>query len=326
MKALLCHEYGPPESLRLEETAAPTLSSMTSVRIAVTRVALNFPDLLMLEGKYQYRAPFPFALGMECAGRVVEVGPAVTAVAPGDRVAAHPWVGCLAEEVVAEEDDVFRLPDAMDDDVASGFPIAGGTVWHALVDRGEIAPGETALILGAAGGVGIPAIEVAKAEGARVIAAARGADKLALTRAHGADETVDYAAEDLVARVRELTDGKGADVIYDTVGGDFTDQAMRAINWGGRLLVIGFAAGRIAQVPANRVLLKGASVVGVAYQAFRYRDPEGARSNMAALFQAWSDGRIRPHISHRFPLERTAEALRAMEARAAQGKIVIEVA
>ena len=325
MKALLCHEYGPPESLRLEETEPPALSSPTSVRIAVSRVALNFPDLLMIEGKYQYRASFPFAPGMECAGRIVEVGPEVTAFSLGDRVAAHPWVGCLAEEVVADEADVFRGPDTMDDDVAAALPIAGGTVWHALVDRGEIQAGETALIPGAAGGVGLPAIEVAKARGARVIAAARGADKLALARTRGADEAIDYEAESLVDRVRELTDGKGADLVFDAVGGDYTDQAMRAINWRGRLLVIGFAAGRIARIPANRVLLKGCSIVGVAYQAFRYHDPAAARANMESLFKAWNAGWHRPHISHRFPLAETAEALRAMAERRATGKIVIEV-
>ncbi len=322
MKALICEAYGGPERLVFGQLPAPALEP-DGVRIRVHAAALNFPDLLMIEGKYQYRAPFPFAPGMECAGEVIEVGAQVRAFGPGDRVAAHPWRGCLAEEVVAAENLVYRLPEAMDDATAAGFCLAQGTVYHALVDRGRLQAGETLLVLGATGGVGIHALGLAKALGARVIAAAGSDEKLALAEQFGADHGVNYSTGEIRQRVKELTDGRGADMVFDPVGGALTAQAMRAAGWNGRLLIIGFAAGRIAEIASNHVLIKGQQIIGVAYHRFCSLEPAKARAQMQEMFALFEAGKLKPHHSLSFPLAEGGAALRALAERRATGKIII---
>ncbi len=324
MRALICREYGPPESLELGELPEPELAP-DGVRIAIAAAGLNFPDSLMIEGKYQFKSPFPFAPGMECAGTVLEVGEKVRHVRPGERVLAHPWRNCFAEQVVAEEHNTFAIPDAMDFTTAAGFGCSYGTVLHALQDRGRLAAGETLLVFGAAGGVGLNAVELGHLMGARVIAAASSAEKRALARDYGADETFDYTAGSIRETVKSLTDGRGADVIFDPVGGDITDESVRCINWNGRLLIIGFAAGRIASVPSNLMLIKGAETVGVAYQRFCDEQPDEARANMGRLMAWYEAGRLRPHVCETFPLARTVDAISAMLARRTTGKVVIEI-
>lgn len=324
MKAIVCRRYGPPDTLELTDLPAP-VPVRGEVRIAVQAAALNFPDLLMIEGKYQHKSDFPFSPGMECAGEIVEVGAGVTGLTVGQRVAAHPWRNCFAEEVVASADVVFPIPDEMDFVTAAGFPVVYGTVYHALADRGHLGEGETLLVLGAAGGVGLAAVEVGAQLGARVIAAAGGPEKLALASQYGANETIDYRHGRLRDHVRALTDGRGADVIFDPVGGDMTDEAIRCINWRGRILIIGFAAGRIASLPANLPLMKGAEVVGVAYHGFFDREPKRGRENIATMMDWFKAGRLRPHQSLTYPLSDTVAALTAMAERRSTGKVVIEV-
>lgn len=322
MKAMLCRRFGEPEELQWAEVPAPALPA-DGVRIAVRAAALNFPDLLMLRGLYQYRPAFPFAPGMECAGEVLEVGPEVTDFRPGDRVAAHPWDNCFAEQVVAPAATVFPVPWAMDDASAATFVIAYGTVYHALIDRAELLAGETLLVLGAAGGIGLPAIELGKLLGANVIAAARGPEKLALAKAYGADHLIDYAAEDLRQRVKELTGGKGADVCFDPVGGEMSLAALSCLGWGGRLLILGFASGAIAALPANRLLIKGQEVIGCGYHRFNTMAPQQARQNMTRLLAWWQAGRLKPHLGLRFAMQEAPRALRAMAGRRLAGKAVL---
>lgn len=324
MKAVICREFGEPEDLEIGELEAPSLGR-EDVRIAVHTAALNFPDILLVQGKYQYKPSLPFSPGMECAGDVVEVGADVTRFRPGDRVCAHPWIGCFADEVVCQQDYVYAIPDAMDYATGAAFSLAYGTVHHALIDRGDVAAGEVLLVTGAAGGVGLPAIEVGKLLGATVIAAAGTAEKLDLCRVYGADHVVNYTLEALRDAVHGLTADRGADVIFDSVGGDVTDACMRCINWNGRLVIIGFAGGRIARIPANLILLKGCAVVGSAYQRFCHTQPGDSRANMTALFDWWREGRLKPHISMRFPLEDVVAALDAIRQRRATGKVILEL-
>ncbi|MBM3490459.1 MAG: NADPH:quinone oxidoreductase family protein [Alphaproteobacteria bacterium] len=322
MKAMLCWRFCQPEDLEWAEAAEPPLPA-DGVRIAVRAAALNFPDLLMLRGQYQYRPAFPFAPGMECAGEVLEVGPAVSGLRPGDRVAAHPWDNCFAERVVAPAALVFPVPWAMDDATAAAFSIAYGTVYHALIDRAEVRAGETLLVLGAAGGIGLPAIEIGKLLGATVIAAARGAEKLSLARDYGADHALDYAVEDLPSRVKQLTGGRGADVCFDPVGGALSLAALSALGWGGRLLILGFAGGAIARLPSNRLLIKGQEVIGCGYHRFNAMAPAQARANMSRLLAWWQAGRLRPHLGRRFAMAEVATAMRAMAERRLAGKAVL---
>ncbi len=324
MKALYCQAYCEPDDLVYGDLPPPEIGA-NDVRIAVRAAALNFPDLLMIQGKYQYKSPFPFAPGMECAGEIVEVGPEVTDLSPGDRVAAHPWRGCLAEQVAAPADLVHKLPEEMDDVTAAGFCLTHGTVYHALHDRGALKPGETLLVLGAAGGVGINACTFGKQLGARVIAAASGPEKLELARAHGADEVIDYTREDLRDRVKALTENRGVDVIFDPVGGDATDQAMRCLAFDGRLLIIGFAGGRIADLRSNYVLIKCLQIVGVAFQRFTRLAPQQSKANMQAMFELWQDDKLKPLIGATYPLAEGARALNDMAARRATGKLVVTV-
>jgi NADPH2:quinone reductase len=324
MKAIVCDRYCEPEDLRLGDLPEPELGD-DEVLIDVHAAALNFPDLLMIQGKYQYKSDFPFAPGVECAGTVARVGANVTSLEPGQRVAAHPWRHCLAEKVTAPHHEVFAIPDNMDFITAAGFPIVYGTVYHALADRGRLAAGETLLVLGAAGGVGLAAVEMGKRMGATVIAAAGGTDKLDLCRTYGADHLVDYRQGRLRDHVRDLTDGKGADVIFDPVGGDMTDESVRCVNWRGRILIVGFAAGRIASVPANLPLMKGAEIIGVAYHRFFIMEPERGHANMTELLKWQEQGAFRPHHSMVLPLAETPAALRAMAERRSTGKIVLTV-
>jgi len=323
MKAVLCKAYGPPESLVLEEVAAPPMRE-DGVRIRVHAAGVNFPDVLIIQGKYQFKPDFPFSPGGEVSGVVTEVGPEVTHVKPGDRVMAGMIYGAYAEEVVASAGRVIKLPAGFDMDVAAGIGLTYGTSYYALKDRGELQPGETLLVHGAAGGVGLAAVEIGKAMGARVIATAGSAAKLKVVAEHGADELIDYT-DGFRDRVRELTDGKGADVVYDPVGGDVFDQSLRCINWGGRLLVIGFASGRIPEAPANLALLKSCAIVGVFWGAWLQRDPAGNARNFEQLFAWMAEGKLNPHISHRFPLARTADAIAALVERKVIGKAIVEI-
>jgi len=322
MRAVLCKEYGPPESLVLTEMAAPACGD-AQVRVAVHACGVNFPDTLIIQNKYQFKPPLPFTPGGEVAGEVIEVGEGVKDVRVGDRVIAMVGWGGFADELVVDAANLMPMPEGMDYEVAAGFTMVYGTSLHALAQRAEVRPGETLLVLGAAGGVGLAAVELGKLLGARVIAAASTDEKLDVCKRYGADDLINYSRESIKDRTKELTGGSGADVIYDAVGGDAFDQAIRCINWKGRLLVVGFASGRIPELPINLVLLKGCQVVGVFWGAFTAREPEVNRSNLDKLGRWYRDGKIKPHVSATYPLERAADALNAILDRKATGKIVL---
>lgn len=325
MKAILCKEYGPPERLAYEETDDPS-PGKGEVLIGVHAAGVNFPDTLIIEGKYQFKPDPPFSPGGEVAGEVLEVGEGVTHVNRGDRVMALMTYGGFAERAVVPAFGVIPMPPEMPWNEGAGFPLVYGTVIHALKQRGRLAKGETLLVLGAAGGVGLAAVQIGKLMGARVIAAASSQDKLDLCKAHGADELVNYAeGEPLKEQVKALTDGNGADVIFDPVGGDAFDQCLSCINWDGRLLVIGFASGRIPEAAANRILLKGCAVVGVFWGKFAQLDPQTNMANFMELIQWYNQGKFKPEVSRTYPLARAADALNDMLARKATGKLVLEV-
>jgi len=322
MKAVLCKAWGPPESLVIEDV--PTLMpGAGQVLIEVRAAGVNFPDSLIIQKKYQLQPPLPFSPGAEVAGIVRVVGEGVKPWKPGDRVIASVPYGGYAQELVADAARVMPIPDGMDFPTASAYVVTYGTSLFALKDRAKLAPGETLLVLGAAGGVGIAAVEVGKAMGARVIAAASSEEKLALCREHGADETIDYAREDLRERIAALTGGKGPDVIYDPVGGPYTEQAFRSIAWEGRHLVIGFAAGEIPKLPLNLPLLKTASLVGAFWGAFVQRDPKRTREHLQELFGLYLSKKVRPPITRTYPLTQAAQALRDVMERRVKGKVVI---
>ena len=284
---------------------------------------VNFPDALMVMGQYQVRPPLPFTPGGEAAGVIVEVGSGVTHLHIGQRVVAFTRMGAFAEQLGAPASAVTPIPDALSFDVAATLPLAYGTAMHALIDRAQLARGETLLVLGASGGVGLAAIMIGKALGARVIAAASTDEKLALCRTHGADEVINYTTESLRDRLKAITNGLGPDVICDPVGGALAEPAFRSIAWGGRYLVVGFAGGAIPALPLNLPLLKGASVVGVFWGAFEQREP-GANARHLAQLMAWAiDGTIAPVVSARYPLEHGAAALRALLDRRVVGKVVV---
>lgn len=324
MKAMLCKAFGPPESLVFEDVASAPLKK-GEVRIATRAAGLNFPDTLIIEGKYQFKPPFPFAPGGECAGVIAEVAPDVTTLKVGDRVMATTLHGAFAEEVVAPASTTFRIPDAMTFEQAAGFGITYGTTIHALADRGRLQPGEVLLVHGAAGGVGLNAVELGKIMGATVIATAGSDEKLELAKAYGADHVINYSRDSIKDRVKEMTDGRGADVIFDPVGGDAFDQSLRCINWMGRLLVVGFASGRIPSAPANLLLVKGCDLLGIFWGAFTMREPERNRANFDQLFAWFEQGRIKPHISATYKLSETAEAMRFLLARKSTGKVILSV-
>lgn len=324
MKAVLCKEHGAPSVLVLEETEAPS-PGPKEVRLAVRAAGVNFPDVLIISGNYQFKPPFPFSPGMECAGEVLEVGAEVDGIAVGDRVIANPGWGCFAEEVAVPADQILPMPDSMSFEHGAAFPITYGTTYHALVQRGALQPGETMVVHGAGGGVGLTAVEMGKLMGARVIATAGSDEKLEVAKSYGADELINYSTEKIRERVKALTDGKGADVIYDPVGGDAMDESVRCINWKGRILVIGFASGRIAEIASNLILLKGFSVVGVFWGSFRAREPELSRANFETLLEWYAEGKLEPHVSLALPLEKATEALEALIARKVSGKAVLKV-
>ncbi|HEX5611330.1 MAG TPA: NADPH:quinone oxidoreductase family protein [Burkholderiales bacterium] len=322
MRAVLCKQFGPPESLVLEEVPSPK-PGPGEVVLTVKAASVNFPDVLIIQNKYQFKPPLPFSPGSELAGVVKEVGEGVRHAKAGDQVIAFTTYGAFAEEVKTEAVRLLPLPQGMDFPSGASFILTYGTTDHALRDRAALRPGETLLVLGAAGGVGIAAIEIGKALGARVIACASSEEKLQVCRAHGADETINYAADDLRERIRLLTDARGVDVIYDAVGGPYTEPAFRSIAWRGRLLVIGFAAGEIPKLPLNLPLLKGASVVGVFWGDFTRREPKVFAESARQLAQWYGEGKLKPHVSATFPLERTAEAMNLLASRKAKGKVVI---
>ena len=322
MKAVLCRRYGPPSELVVEDVPSPEPGE-GQVLVAVHAAGVNFPDTLIIQGKYQFKPEPPFSPGGEVAGIVRAIGPGVTGIATGDRVIAATTWGGYAEEVVAEAKRIIPMPEGMDFDTAATFVLTYGTSHHALKDRAALQPGETLLVLGAAGGVGLAAVELGKAMGARVIAAASSDDKLATCRAHGADETINYAREDLRQRIKALSDGRGVDVVYDPVGGDLSEPALRGMAWNGRFLVVGFAAGSIPSIPLNLALLKGCAIVGVFWGAFTRNEPRRNEANLQELLGWFKAGKVRPHISARYPLERAADALRDVMERKVKGKVVL---
>ena len=322
MRLLLCTQYGPPDLLEIRDVPSPAAGN-DEVVIAVKAASLNFPDVLIIQNKYQFKPPLPFSPGNELAGVIKEVGPGVTRFKPGDRVMAFTSYGAFAEEVKLDASRVLPLPEGMSFAEAAALLVTYGTVDHALRDRGSVKPGETVLVLGAAGGVGIAAIEIAKALGARVIACASSDDKLAACRAHGADETINYATHDLRDRIKALTDNRGVDVIVDPVGGPYSEPALRSIAWRGRLLVVGFTAGEIPKMPLNLPLLKGCSIVGVFWGDFLRREPEAFAASVAQLGRWYADGKLKPHVSATFPLERAVEAFNLLSGRKAIGKVVL---
>src|ERR671931_912162 len=324
MKAVLCKSYGPPRTLAVEEVPSPTPRQGEAI-ISVKAAGVNFPDVLIIQNKYQVKPPLPFSPGSEAAGVVTAIGDGVDHVKIGDRVMAITGYGAFAEEIAVDAARLLPIPDGMDFATAAGFGLTYATSDHALRDRGALKTGETLLVLGAAGGVGIAAIEIGKALGARVIAGASSADKLAVCRAHGADETIDYATEELRERLEALTAGHGPDVVYDPVGGPYTEPALRSIAWRGRLLVVGFAAGEIPRIPLNLTLLKGCSIVGVYWGEFSRREPQRFAESMRQLARWFAEGRLKPHISATFPLDRAADALTLMAARKVKGKVVLAV-
>lgn len=322
MRAVLCKELGPPESLVVEEVPSPEVGPK-QVLIKVGGCGVNFPDTLIIQGKYQIKPELPFSPGGEVAGEIIKAGDDVANVKVGDRVIAMCGYGGFAEEMVIDADRVFTIPDEMDLVTASGFVLTYGTSYHALKQRANIKPGETLLVLGAAGGVGLAAVELGKAMGAKVIACASTAEKLALAKEHGADELINYTEVDLKDKVKELTGGKGVDVVYDPVGGDLAEPAVRATGWNGRYLVIGFAGGYIPKLPANLVLLKGSAIVGVFWGTFTRKQPEDSQQNNRELLQMYVDGKVKPHVSATFPLEKAADALYMLQNRQAKGKVVV---
>ncbi len=323
MKAILCREWGEPETLRFEEVGGRKPAAHEA-RIRVHASGVNFADTLMVAGKYQVKPEFPFTPGLEAAGEVIELGAGVRHLTPGQRVlAVLRFGGAYAEEITVNADAVVPLPEAMDFVTAAAFPVAYGTAHFALTHRGNLRPGEPLLVLGAAGGVGLGAVEIGKELGARVIAAAGGPEKLAIAKEHGADELIDYRRESIRDRVRELTGGLGADVVFDPVGGDAFDEALRAVNWEARMLVIGFAAGRIQAVPANLILVKNISVIGVVWGAQAARDPVLVSRNLAELLRWWEKGRLKPLVAKTFPLAETGVAMQALLSRRYAGKIVV---
>ena len=322
MKALMCEAFGPIENLTLKEVPSP-VPGPRQVLIEVKSAAVNFPDALMVQGLYQIKPPLPFSPGAEIAGVVKALGSEVKRLAVGDKVIAMLGHGGFAEECVAEAFNVMPLPAGMDFDMGAALVLTYCTSLHGLKDCGALKAGETLVVLGAAGGVGVAAIEIGKIIGARVIAAASSEEKLALCRNLGADETINYSTENLKDRITELTGGKGADVVYDPVGGAYTEAALRALGWRGRLLVVGFAAGEIPKIAINLTLLKERSIVGVYWGDSVKHDPMGHMANVQQLNEWFAAGKIKPVVSERFSLEQAKEAIAFIANRKVLGKIVV---
>jgi NADPH2:quinone reductase len=325
MKAMICRELSEQARLELQDVPPPDLEPGT-VRVAVAAAGLNFADTLVLAGRYQERQQPPFAPGLEVAGRIAEIGVGVTGLKLGDRVMAAVAVGGYAEQAIAAAADIFPIPDEMDFVTAAGFPIAYGTSYHALTARAGLKAGEALLVHGAAGGVGLTAVEIGHALGAVVIATAGSAEKLAVARAHGADHLINYRDEDVKAQVRAFTAGRGADVVYDPVGGEaLFETSIRATAPGGRLLVIGFASGEIPQIPANLLLVKNLTVIGYNWGAYRRSHAADMRAGFTELLGWYREGRIKPKISATFPLEGANEGLDLLRRRGSTGKVVLTI-
>lgn len=322
MKAIVCKQYGPPSELTLENLASP-VPSEGEVLVSVKAASMNFPDTLIIQGKYQFKPALPFTPGSDIAGVVKVVGAGVKHFTPGDEVFGFVLNGAFAEEVLVPASTLFAKPKAMDFPTAASFMMAYGTSYHALKDRAHLQAGETLLVLGASGGVGLAAVELGALMGAKVIAAASSDDKLALCREYGASETINYAQQDVKAALKELSGGKGVDVIYDPVGGHYAEPAFRSIAWQGRYLVVGFAAGDIPSLPLNLPLLKGASVVGVFWGSFAMNNPKQNLQNTQTLMQWQAEGKLKPHVHKIVTLEEVRSALEEMMARKVKGKVVI---
>ncbi len=325
MRAVVCRTWGEPDDLVLEDVPPPVVAA-GEVGIAVHAAGLNFADTLIIAGKYQTKPPLPFSPGFEVAGRIVAIGDGVSEFAEGDRVIAVVDHGGFAEQVTAPAERVFPLADGIDDVAAAAFPIAYGTSHLALRYRAALAPGETLLVHGAAGGVGLTAVEIGKRLGATVIATATGAEKLAVAAAAGADHLIDSRADDLRDRVKAATGGRGADVVYDPVGGRLFEESMRATALGGRILVVGFASGTVPQIPANILLVKNITVMGFYWGQYETLAPDWMRGSLAELLDWLATGAIRPHVSQTYPLDHAIEALAALKARKSTGKVVLKVA
>lgn len=322
MKAVLCKAYGLPEQLVVEEVPSPQ-AGKGQVVITVQACGINFPDVLIIQGKYQFKPEMPFSPGGEVAGIVKQVGDGVRHFKEGDKVIAFTGWGGFATEVVVDAARLIPMPDAMDFITASAFVMTYGTAHYALKDRAKLQAGETLLVLGAAGGVGLATVELGKVMGARVIAAASSDEKLAVCQQHGADEVINYAKEDLRERIKSLTDGNGVDVVFDPVGGSYSEAALRSMAWEGRFLVIGFAAGDIPRIPLNLTLLKGCSIVGVFWGSFTARDPRRNQAHLQELVTWFTEGKLKPYISATYSISQAAEALNAMMQRKVAGKIVL---
>jgi NADPH2:quinone reductase len=322
MRAVMCREFGPPERLTVETLPDPA-PGPGEVVVEVSCAALNFFDTLIIENRYQFKPKLPFTPGGECAGRVSAVGPGVDAGWIGRRVAAYLGWGACASHALVAVGKLVAVPDGLSDEAASGLMVTYGTSLHALRDRARLQPGETLAVLGAAGGAGLSAVEIGAAMGARVIACASTQEKLETARAHGASELVDYTQEDLKTALKRLGGSKGIDVVYDPVGGDLAEPALRSLGWKGRYLVVGFAGGGIPKIPLNLVLLKGCDILGVFWGAFTEREPAANAANVETLLAWAKEGRISALSSKMVPLEGVAGALRDLEGRKAVGKILV---
>jgi NADPH2:quinone reductase len=325
MRAVLCKEWGGPEKLVVEDVPSPPIQD-GAVRIAVHAAGINFADLLLISGQYQEKPPFPFTPGMECAGTVREIGQGVTTLNVGDRAMALTGTGSYAEEIVVDASRVYPIPDKMDLASAAGFPVVYGTSHGAFDWRAHLKSGEWLLVHGAAGGVGLTAVEIGKVLGARVIACAGSAAKLEIARQHGADHLIDYSREDIRERVKTITGGRGADVVYDPVGGDAFDASLRSIAWGGRIIIIGFASGRIPQAPANILLVKNIDVIGFYWGSYQARKPELLRDSYARLLGWFEEGKLKPHVSAQFDLKDVAQAMNLLRQRRSTGKVILTTA
>lgn len=321
MRAMICRAWGLVDELKLEDVAPPTFGP-GQLLIDVKATGVNYADSIMVAGRYQTKPPLPFSPGLETAGVVARCGEGVTRYKPGDRVMAIIAYGGFAEQAVADEAETFAIPEAMPFDDAGAFPIAYISSHVAIRWQGRLEAGETLLVLGAAGGVGLTAVEIGKAMGARVIAAASTEDKLAVTRERGADATINYATEKLTERVMALTADKGADVCFDPVGGELFDAALSSLGWGGRILLVGFVGG-VPNIPANRLLVKHRSALGSSLRYFRWHAPDKLSQTVDELLRWYAAGTLKPCVTHRLPLERSAEAIRLLTDRKAHGKIVV---
>jgi NADPH2:quinone reductase len=323
MKALLCTHYGTPDDLELADIADPVPAPGEAV-VRIKAAALNFFDTLIIAGKYQTKPAFPFSPAAEFAGTVESLAPDVTSLKVGDRVLGMTGYGAARELIAVSAGKLVKLPDGLDFDRAAGLCVTYGTTLHALKDRARLKSGETLAVLGASGGVGLAAVELGKIMGARVIACASSAEKIQFARRHGADDGIDYGKDDLKDALRRVTEGRGADVIYDPVGGAYAEAAIRSIAWLGRYLVVGFAAGEIPKLPLNLVLLKGCDVLGVFWGSWTERDPAGHRANTEQLLAWAAQGKLSSHVHATYPLAEAAAALKAIAARKVMGKVILK--